>query len=85
MKRYEALYVGGILDGYFDNKTGQYLDDDTLVSLLNKEDYDSIWEKRYEKVAKQGDEMRHQIWKCNRDKKKQKDKKISSKSIYRFR
>lgn len=84
--RYEALYIGpGMLDGYWDNKTKQYLDDDTIIALLNQEDYDSIWEKKCRKLHKRNKELQHKVWRCNRDKKPRKEQKISYKSIYRFR
>lgn len=62
-KRYEVLYVGGICDGFYDNKTNEYLDDETIEKLLNKEDYDSIWEDRFkkenEKVKRLQNELRN--------------------------
>ena len=87
-KRYEALYVGpNMLDGYWDNKTNQYLDDDTIIDLLNKEDYDSIWEKRCSSLYEEKEKMQRRLWKCNnnlRKIKKEGKQRICSKSLYKF-
>ena len=85
-KRYEALYLGpGMCDGYWDNKTEQYLDDDTIINLLNKEDYDSIWEEKCIKLNKRIEHLERELrgykygWK-----KEKKGQKVSNKGVYRF-
>lgn len=83
--RYEVLYVGGIVDGYWDNKTKQYLDDDMIVALLNQENYDSIWEEKCSQLVERNEELQHKLWRCNVGKKKRKERKVSSKGLYRFR
>lgn len=61
-KRYEALYLApNMCDGIWDNKTNEYLDDETIEKLLNKEDYDSIWEERFIKENKRVKELEHKL------------------------
>lgn len=59
MKRYEALYIGpNMLDGFYDNKTKQYLDDKMIEDLLNEKDCNSIWEEKCKRLA----EENKQLW-----------------------
>ena len=82
--RYEALYIGGICDGYWDNKTKQYLDDDTIIKLLNKEDYDSVWEERCQRLKEQNRQLQTKLRMCRYGREKKKGQKVSYKSVYRF-
>lgn len=63
-KRYEALYVTpGFCDGFYDNKTKMYLDDEMIEALLNKTDCNSIWEEKCIKLRVENRKLADELFK----------------------
>ena len=63
-KRYEALYViPGVFDGFYDNKTDTYLDEEMIESLLNKTNCDSVWEEKCIKLSVENQRLLDELFK----------------------